>query len=208
MLDKQLLLPSTVLLIEAEPSLRRLIAIGLQHNGVYVVEACSLRSLAIIPQAIDLLVMDIDHGLQNDWSWRDTIQSHPQLACLPRVILTWEHDYPVSASNDLQEVVVCKPFDARNLYCVMQKLLIADTEQKLALEALAEARVLALSPQHAASIWPMVTAAGLLLAVIGLLFHIAVTIIGLIIVMIALLLWTLQAKPEVTPMPVEVNLLG
>ena len=49
--------------------------------------------------------------------------------------------------------------------------------------------------QHAApSIWPVVTAAGMLLVVIGLLFHIAIAIAGMLIVVVALLLLDIGGK--------------
>jgi plastocyanin domain-containing protein len=42
----------------------------------------------------------------------------------------------------------------------------------------------------------MITAAGLLLTVVGLMLQIAITAIGLLIVIAALLWWTLGTKPE------------
>ncbi len=51
----------------------------------------------------------------------------------------------------------------------------------------------------------MVTAAGLLLAVIGLLLHVIIAITGILVVVVALLLWTLGAKPESAPMAIAVG---
>jgi len=219
MLYEQLLPPSTILLIEADPSLRRLMTLGLQHNGLHVIDTSSLYLASITAQSIDLLVLDVDRGMANDWSLLEKIQSNPQLASLPIVVLAW--DYPgiaptttfasstaftsIIVSNSSQ-VLLNKPFDARALYRIVQRLLVSRAEQKAAIEALAEARVLAMYSQHAApSIWPVVTAAGMLLAVIGLLFHVAIAITGMLIVVVALLLWTLGAKPEAAPMPVGVG---
>ena len=124
------------------------------------------------------------------------------------IVLTWDHrDAPstptLAASTSINSVAVStmiwldKPFDARALHRIIHNLLTSRAAQKAAMEALAEARLLVLYLQHAApSIWPVVTAAGLLLAFIGLLFHVALVILGLLIVMIALLWWTLGAKPE------------
>jgi hypothetical protein len=99
-----------------------------------------------------------------------------------------------------------KPFDARVLHRIIQHLLTSRAAQKAAMEALAEAKLLALYSQHAApSIWPMVTAAGLLLAFIGLLFHVTLVILGFLIVMAALLWWTLGAKPEAAPVGIVVG---
>lgn len=215
---KQLLPPSTILLIEADPSLRRLMTLGLQHSGLHVIDASSLNLAPITTHSIDLLVLDIDCGLANDWSLLEKIQSHPQLASLPIVVLAWDHPGIASTAmfasltvftsivvyNSSQVVLLNKPFDARNLYCTIQRLLISRAEQKAAIEVLAEARVLAMYSQHAApSIWPVVTAAGLLLAVVGLLFHVAVAITGMLIVVAALLLWTLGTKPEAAPVAVS-----
>ena len=49
MLYEQLLPPSTILLIEADPSLRRLMTLGLQHNGLHVIDACSQILLPLLP---------------------------------------------------------------------------------------------------------------------------------------------------------------
>jgi CheY-like chemotaxis protein len=219
MLYEQLLPPSTILLIEADPSLRRLMTLGLQHNGLHVIDTSSLYLASITAQSIDLLVLDVDCGMANDWSLLEKIQSNPQLASLPIVVLAW--DYPGITSTTIftsptaftsivvsnsSQVLLNKPFDARALYRIVQRLLVSRAEQKAAIEALAEARVLAMYSQHAApSIWPVVTAAGMLLAVIGLLFHVAIAITGMLIVVVALLLWTLGAKPEAAPMPVRVG---
>lgn len=213
MFNEQPLPSSTILLIEADPSLRRLMTLGLQHSGMDVVEACSLEAFApIAAQPFDLIVLDIDRSMTSDWSLLEKIQSNPQLASLPIVVLTWNGPCapsrtmlsPSTASASMavstceQIILLDKPFDARILYRTIQKLLVSRAAQKAAIEARAEAQVLALYSQHAApSIWPMVTAAGLLLAVIGWLFQIAIAIAGILIVMIALLLWTLGAKPEV-----------
>ena len=179
-----------------------------------------LSNLApITAQPIDLLVLDVDRGMANDWSQLEKIQSNPQFASLPIVVLAWDHPdiapttiftsstafTSIVVSNSSQ-VLLNKPFDARALYRTIQRLLVSRAEQKAAIEALAEARVLAMYSQHAApSIWPVVTAAGMLLVVIGLLFHVAIAITGMLIVVVALLLWTLGAKPEVAPMPVGVS---
>lgn len=220
---EQTLSTSTILLIEADPSLRRLMTLGLQQSGIHVVEACSLSLVPVTTQSFDLLVLDVDRGMTSDWSLLEKIQSDPHLASLPIVVLAWDYPLPdgtlstttlspstskasIVESTSSQIVLLDKPFDARALYRTIQQLLTSRATQKAAMEALAEARVLAIYSQHAApSIWPVVTAAGLLLAVIGLLFHVAIAITGILIVVVALLLWTLGAKPEATPMPIGVG---
>lgn len=168
-------------------------------------------------QSFDLVVLDVDCGMTSDWSLLEKICSNADLASLPMIVLTWDHrDAPSTptllSSTSINSVAVStmiwldKPFDARVLHRIIQHLLTSRAAQKAAMEALAEARLLALYSQHAApSIWPVVTAAGLLLAFIGLLFHVALVILGFLIVMIALLWWTLGAKPEVAPVGIAVG---
>jgi hypothetical protein len=89
-----------------------------------------------------------------------------------------------------------KPFDARALHQTIAELLAERAAQKAAQLAMVEARVLASYEQHAApSIWPVVTAAGLLLVVIGLLLHFLITLVGVVLMLISLFLWTLGTKP-------------
>ena len=60
---------STILLIEADPSLQRLIMLGLQHSGMQVIAARSLEALPTLDmQPPDLLVLDVDAGRMCDWS--------------------------------------------------------------------------------------------------------------------------------------------
>jgi CheY-like chemotaxis protein len=222
MLDERPLPPSTILLMEADPSLRRLMALGLQHSGMDVIEACSLESLVpMTALPFDLVVIDIDRGAISDWSLLEKIQSSPHIASLPIVVLSWDGPHtPSSAALSFstafpsvvvstcseQMILLDKPFDARVLYRTIQKILASRAAQKAAIEALAEARVLAMYSQHAApSIWPVITAAGLLLAVIGLLLHVAIAITGMLVVVVALLLWTLGAKPEAAPVEIAVG---
>jgi hypothetical protein len=111
----------------------------------------------------------------------------------------------IISTSSAQVALLDKPFDARALYHTIQKLLASRAAKKAAMEALAEARVLAMYSQHTApSVWPVVTAAGLLLAFIGLLLHVVVVIMGLLIVMVALLVWTLGIKPEAAPIGIAV----
>ncbi len=221
MFDERPFSPSTILLIEADPSLRRLMTLGLQQNGMQVVEASSLSLVPITAPSFDLVVLDVDRGMTSDWSLLEKIQSNPHLASLPIVVLSWGDPQtplnvmlsPSTASTAMvistssaQVTLLDKPFDARVLYHTIQKLLVSRAAQKAAMEALAEARVLAMYSQHAApSVWPVVTAAGLLLAVIGLLLHVALVIVGLLIVVVALLVWTLGTKPEAAPMAIAVG---
>ena len=197
----------TVLLIEANDSLRRLIALGLQSRSIHVLEADSVATIAALDQDSeqpDLLVLDIDSDIHRDWSSLKAIQSHSSLSQLPTVILTWE-DQPSEKPGSLsplstitQTQVTCqpKPFDARALFATIEQMLSVRETEKAALEAKAEEALLAAYAVHTApSIWPIITALGLLLAVVGVLFQVAISIIGCLVVIVALLLWALRTGP-------------
>jgi CheY-like chemotaxis protein len=204
---------TTILLIEADTSLRRLIALGLQHRGLRVLEASSPANLPDYDtQQVDLLVLDIDSGTRRNWSFLERVLLHPDLSALPIVVLAWEGELipapqsqsPVATATPEQVVCLAKPFDARILHETINRLLAARVAQEATRRARAEALLLAsYSTQSAPSIWPVITAAGLLLAVVGLLLQVALVAIGLLIVMVALLLWTLGTKPEVRLQPDE-----
>src|SRR5215813_11285192 len=93
MLDERPSSPSTILLIEADPSLRRLMTLGLQHNGMHIVEASSLSLVPVTAPSFDLVVLDVDRGVTSDWSLLEKIQSNPHLASLPIVVLSWDSSH-------------------------------------------------------------------------------------------------------------------
>jgi DNA-binding response OmpR family regulator len=195
----------TILLIEADASLRRLIALGLQHRGVHVIEVSSAEHVSSLGiQSLDLLILDIDGGLHSDWSLVEAAQSHPYFTDVPAIVLSWDCLVPsnsamltrTSATTLTQVTCLTKPFDARTLYATIEQILAARAAREAAAVAKAEEMLLATySAQASPSIWPIITAAGVLLTFIGMMLQIAVTIVGLLIVIIALLLWTLGTKP-------------
>jgi CheY-like chemotaxis protein len=194
---------STVILLEAEPSLRRLITLGLRHQGLHVVDAPSLSELPVTEiAAADLLVMDIDSDFHCDWPLLETVQQHPQLAMLPSVVLSWEMPgmpqsvHPVVNASCF--TFLPKPFDARAMQQKISELLLTRLSEKNAALARAEAALLAPGKRSGASIWPLVTALGLLFVVFGFLFQIAVAVLGLVIVATGLLLWMLGAQTSAT----------
>ena len=97
-----------------------------------------------------------------------------------------------------QVVYLAKPFDARLLHDTIDQLLAAQAAERQAREARAEQLLLAdYNTIHTTSSpWPVVTAVGLLLAVIGFMLQIILAAIGIIVVIAALLLWTLGGKSE------------
>lgn len=192
----------TILLIEPDASLRRLIALGLQHQGFHVIEASSPLTVPTLDaQQIHLLILDIDHSTQSDWSLVEAAQSHPHFTDLPTVVLSWER--PISGklrhvtATATQTVYQTKPFDARVLHTHIEQLLTARASREAAVAAHTEELLIAAySAQTPPSIWPLVTAAGLLLAFVGILLQIAITIVGILIVIVGLLWWTLGSKNE------------
>ncbi len=193
----------TVLLIEADTSLRRLIALGLEYRGMHVIEASSAWNLATLgAKKPDLLILDVDGARGSDWTLIEAAQAHPYLSTLPVVVLTWECPVAVGAAseeqNSLQGHTTCltKPFDARALHTTIEALLVADSTNSTDSTAQETARkqdILLMTQQATAapSIWPLMTAAGLLLAFIGLMGVLAITALGLCIVLVSLLWWTL-----------------
>ena len=197
----------SVLLVEANPSLRRMITLGLQHRGLHSIEASAPASFPISPTIVpELILLDIDGKMADSQTLLAQVEAHPALSALPVVVLTWENS--TSPAKHGEEtfgsapacLFLSKPFDARALYAAIDRLLL-DVEESRA--ARRQERYLAASRTAVApSIWPLVTAIGLLLAMIGLMLQITVTAIGLLVVIAALLCWTLEPKREPEPLPV------
>jgi CheY-like chemotaxis protein len=195
-----------VLLIEPDAALRRLIALGLEHRGMSVIEANSPAHLPTLEgQQFDLLVLDLDGGAGRNRTFLSSayaLLARPYFSTLPTILLAWE--YPAALDTTHSSVATAssikyltKPFDARILHKTLDQFLLVRAADEAALEARAEELLLATYRKHTApSIWPLVTAAGLLLAFIGIMLQFVVTIAGVFVVIIALLLWTLDSRPE------------
>lgn len=181
-----------VLLIEADPSLKRLIALGLQNRGVQVVSVPSSAELSPVDLSpFDLLVLDIDRGSKSDWTALTAVSVHTGLARLPIIALSWEAQKHQPAGV----VALNKPFDARLLHYTIDHLLVSGVSQSAEVEAAEEKALLAAyHTQTSPSLLPLLTAAGLLIAVIGMLLQFAIAAVGFLVVIAALLLWTLGAR--------------
>jgi CheY-like chemotaxis protein len=194
----------TILLVEAERSLRRLITLGLQTRGMRVIEASSLeRITSLQSHPPDVVVLDIDGEAGSNYSLLSKLDSYPYFSTIPLIVLSW--DCAVQGSDQgyhPQASVMClaKPFDARTLHATIEQ--IHDTgkgiEPASAQELLLAKRSVTSSP----SIWPLVTAAGLVLSLIGLMTQIGLSALGLLVILVALLVWTLGAKPEPEPIAI------
>jgi len=216
----------TVLLIEADASLRRLIVLGLQYRGMSVIEAYSPTSLPLAEiEQPGLLVVDVDDRVQSNWSLLPAIQAHPLFSQLPIIVLAW--DCPASTLSETGEqnvgqgqiTYLAKPFDARALHATIDQLLASQTVQAVqaseAIEAvqstqeaaqLQEYLLAARTSSAAPSIFPLITAAGLLLAFIGLMGFYVLTLLGMVVVMVSLLAWTLGTGSQKEQRPVPVGM--
>lgn len=189
---------STVLLIEPDMSLRRLIALGLGHRGMQVTEISSLDVLA--EQSIadpDLLVLDIDNGYCDDTELLAAVQAHPYLSTLPTVVLAWE-PAQVSTRSTTLPLLDClgKPFDARMLHATIENLLETSAAIKNSPNQQFSVSPTTASVSVFSGLSPLLTAAGLLLTMIGIMTQLAITAAGLLIVLIGLLWWTLGKRPR------------
>ncbi len=212
----------TILLVEPDTALRRLIALGLQYGGMNVIEVSSPTNLPTSEaQPPNILILDVDGGINSDWSLLAAAKTHPSLSTLPMIVLTWEcpvqvwaagaaglADVPgaggASEEEDPTQVrCLAKPFDARTLHATIEQLLVAASTSSDSSKA-QEILLIAQTATSTPSIWPLVTAAGLLLAFIGLMGLFAISVLGLLIVFVSLLWWTLGTgtKKEARPLPI------
>jgi len=216
---------TTILLVEPDTALRRLLALGLQHQGMRVIETSALDTFSArqLLQA-DLLLLDMDTSAASDCSLFEAVHEHPSLGALPIVALAWETPvmtpgeeqaggdrYNETGGNRYNETggdrynetggdkpppllysgrvaYVAKPFDARSLYATIDDLLAASLPREAAQPQLA---ALSAPAPSSMSIWPLITAVGLLIIIVGFMLQIAISAAGLLIVLIALLWWTL-----------------
>ncbi|MBE3558034.1 MAG: response regulator transcription factor [Ktedonobacteraceae bacterium] len=182
---------STILLIEADASLRRLIVLGLQQQGIRVIAAESLDTIpSVDAHSFNLLLLDLDRRTKSDSTMLEYVRSHPWLSRLPVVVLSWESLPSVLPENAslsgqatqsvtttlMPTVSLLKPFDARVLYHTIHQLLHTHVRAKTRITQSAEAEVAlpadaVFTPPRSA--WPFATAAGLFVAVIGLMLHFA-----------------------------------
>ena len=190
----------TVLLIESDTSLRRLITLGLQYQDMHVVEAISPANiLDLNAQLPDVIVLDIDDEVGSNHALLSILQSHAHYSTIPLIVLTWDC---LITGDYYQRSITClaKPFDARTLHATIEQIHRAGKESNSVSGQVQHPAPRTMAP--ILSIWPLITAAGLLLSLIGLMTQITVSAFGLIVLLVALLLWTLGTKPEPEPIAV------
>lgn len=194
----------TILLIESDTSLRRMISLGLQYRDMHVIEASSPESIsAIQAQLPDVIVLDIDAEVGSNHALLSIFHSHPNFSSIPLIVLTW--DCLITGDNyqrNSQTSITCltKPFDARTLHATIEQ--IQHTGEECNSVARQEQQLATRTVTPIPSIWPLITAAGLLLSLIGLMTQITISALGLLVLLVALLLWTLGTKPEHEPVAV------
>lgn len=194
---------NTVLLVEGDEALRRVIAMGLRHQGMSVLEAASAQQArALLGERPSLLVVDVDSGPASDRMLLPDLRAHDGLAETPAVVLAWDCSPDLSAQVGSDGAAVClaKPFDARRLFAEAEVLLQAASQRRQA-ASVAAVGVGSFSSEEtcpsAPSIWPFVLALGVMLAVSGLLIHPALVALGVAVVLGAMLLWGFEpgARP-------------
>ena len=194
----------TVLLIESDMSLRRLITLGLQYRDMHVIEASSPTGIPVLnAQLPDVIVLDIDGEVGSNHALLSIFQSHPHFSTIPLIVLTW--DCLITGDNyqrSSQTSITClaKPFDARTLHATIEQIQLTGKESNSV--AMQEQQLANRSVTPITSIWPLITAAGLLFSLIGLMTQITISALGLLVLLTALLLWTLGTKTEPEPIAV------
>jgi CheY-like chemotaxis protein len=125
---------NTVLLVEGDVALRRVIATGLRQQGMSVLEAASPKQvLALLDQRPSLLVVDVDSGLASDHLLLPALRATDGLAETPAVVLAWDCSPDLREQMDHDGAAVClaKPFDARRLFAEAELLLEAAAQRRV-----------------------------------------------------------------------------
>ncbi|HEY7358302.1 MAG TPA: response regulator [Ktedonobacterales bacterium] len=204
---------NTVLLVEGDTALRRVIAMGLRHQGMSVLEAASpQQARALLGLHPSLLVVDVDSGLASDRMLLPDLRAYDGLAETPAVVLTWDcsPDLQAQVGSDGAAVCLAKPFDARRLFAEAELLLEAALQRRQVASAVAASAEALYEPAYgrtaeideiarasSPSIWPVVLALGLMIAISGLLIHPAIVALGVAVVVGSMLLWGFE--PGVKP---------
>jgi CheY-like chemotaxis protein len=194
-----------ILVVEPDAALRRVMALGLRQRGAAVAEAASLgdawETIATRPEVV---VLDVGLGASSEWMLFRMLRSHRLLGDVPVVLLAWECPTAATLGDErVPAMCLAKPFDARALFDAVEQLhaspalpvaMVAGVAAPAALATVAHsARVVMEVPaEHtpAPSVWPLMTAAGALLAMAGFLIHPVFVALGIVVVFAALLWWS------------------
>ncbi|HOA23986.1 MAG TPA: response regulator [Aggregatilineales bacterium] len=87
---------ATILTVEDEENIRRLLAVNLQARGHEVLEARSAEEgLPLLStKPVDLVLLDIRLPGQSGWSMLEAMQQQPDLRDIPVIVVSGEADRP------------------------------------------------------------------------------------------------------------------
>jgi CheY-like chemotaxis protein len=154
-------------------------------------------------QCPDVVVLDIDGEAGSNYTLLSRLDSYPYFSTIPLIVLTWDCLVPGSDQQfHARASMKClaKPFDARTLHAAIEH--IHDTGKGINAVSDKELLLAKRSVTSAPSIWPLITAGGLALSLIGLMTQISLSALGLLVILVALLLWTIGTKPEPEPLAI------
>jgi CheY-like chemotaxis protein len=117
-----------VLLVEADPALRRVMALGLRRRGLAVREARSLgEAWEAVAEPPAVVVLDVGLDAGSEWMLARTLRAHRLLARVPLLIVAWDCPIDGGAPDDdaIRWLCLTKPFDARALHEAVAGLLAA-----------------------------------------------------------------------------------
>ena len=117
----------TILTIEDQPDIRRLIRMTLEFKGFQVIEAGDgVQGLAMVRSARpDLVLLDVMMAGMNGLSVASAMKAEPALAGIPVVMLSAlgsPHDVSAGLNTGVQGYLV-KPFSPRELLALVERLL-------------------------------------------------------------------------------------
>jgi len=92
---------ATILTVEDEENIRRLLAVNLQARGHEVLEARSAEEgLPLLStEPVDLVLLDIRLPGQSGWSMLEAMQQQPELRDIPVIVVSGEADRPYYRSD-------------------------------------------------------------------------------------------------------------
>jgi CheY-like chemotaxis protein len=186
-----------IVVVEADADLGHVVALALEHHGYPVRTYRSLADAWETAQTVPVLVvLDIGPATLDEWNAVAALKRHRLLGAAPVVVLSW--DCVVAEGNGYEaRVCLAKPFDARALDEAVAAILTpaGDAGTPLSSESsvpVPSDAVVRAEPSSLPSVWPMLTAGGGFVAVVGFMIHPIYIIGGLIVMIAALLRWALE----------------
>lgn len=181
-----------IVVVEPDDDLGHIVALSLAHHGhpvrVFRALADAWEALRDVPAVV---ILDLGPAALDDWIALAAVERHPLLGAAPMVLLAWE--CPIADDGAREHgapLCLSKPFDARALD---QAVAAALAPAEGAVVAIPEARVESADERAPApSVWPVVTAGAGFAAMVGFMIHPIYIVVGLILLIVAVLWWTLE----------------